>query len=236
MSGGLVLVDGARYYTNSLYGSGRSLEFVATFGGDPSQHVGFGTDFNGAPWAMFSTYVGGGVYARTANGTVSNSTFIPGSFIGTPHKYRIDWTATAVVYWIDGVQVLSDPVVISTSMRPIISDYSLGGSGVTVDWVHLTPYAASAIFTSQVLDAGAVVNWTSIAWTASLPAGTSLSLSVREGNTATPDGTWTAFAPIATSGGSIVGNTRYIQYQVQLSTTDTSQTAVLNDVTASYTP
>ena len=56
-------------------------------------------------------------------------------------------------------------------------------------------------------------------------------MSVRTGNTPTPDLTWSAFTPIASSGGDIPGNSRYVQYRAVLSTTDPNLTPTLNDVT-----
>ena len=49
----------------------------------------------------------------------------------------------------------------------------------------------------------------------SLP-GTGLALSVRMGNSPTPDATWSDFLPLASSGAAIGGASRYIQYQAVL--------------------
>jgi len=92
VSSGVVTVDGALIGTNAFYGPGHSLEFVATFGANTSQHVGFGNDLNSAPWAIFSTGYPGGtsLLARTANGTDAVDTDLGGAYLGTPHRYRID--------------------------------------------------------------------------------------------------------------------------------------------------
>ena len=42
---GVLTVEGARANTTALYGSDRSLDFLATFSGAPFQHVGFGQTF-----------------------------------------------------------------------------------------------------------------------------------------------------------------------------------------------
>src|SRR6185295_19049596 len=105
-------VDGGRVSADALFSPGRSLEFVAKFAGDPFQHAGLGVTFNGPSYAMFSTFSGGGgLYARTAaNAGVTIDDPIPpppGAPIdwGTSfHRFRIDWTAFNVVYWIDGVR------------------------------------------------------------------------------------------------------------------------------------
>ena len=72
---------------------------------------------------------------------------------------------------------------------------------LSVDWLRLSPYPASGTFDSRVLDAGQPVNWDALSWTADTPAGTSVALSVRTGNTPTPDGSWSGFNPVGSSGG-----------------------------------
>jgi hypothetical protein len=55
------------------------------------------------------------------------------------------------------------------------------------------------------------------------------------GNTPTPDSTWTDWVPLASSGATIGGSARYIQYQATLATSNLSQTPVLQAVTLEYT-
>ncbi|MCU1263391.1 MAG: hypothetical protein JWO80_6276, partial [Bryobacterales bacterium] len=215
------------------FSSGRSLEFVATFSTtDGSQHAGFGVDFSSAPWAIFSTRGGGSLYARTNNGSQTIDTLIAGTWLGAAHRYRIDWNTGNVVFSIDGTQVTTTALSITANMRPLISDLFVGGSVIKVDWVHMSPYSTPAVFTSRVLDAGSVTSWSSISWTADVPAGTSLTMSVRTGNTPVPDGTWSAFTtPTTQSGTPVSGSSRYIQYRATLSTSNTTQTVTLRDVT-----
>ena len=66
--------QGALHVVTALFEPGRSLEFVATFGGATFQHAGFGETFEAAPWAMFSTSSGGGLFARTNSGSASLDT------------------------------------------------------------------------------------------------------------------------------------------------------------------
>jgi len=234
VNGGTIAVDGARVGTSGTYSQRRSLDFVATFTTDGSQHIGFGVDFNSAPWAIFSTGGGGSLMARSNGGAGSQNTVISGNWLGTPHHYRIDWNATNIVYWIDGVQVVAQPVAISAAMRPLISDLRVGGQKLVVNWMHMSPYSIPAMFTSRVFDAGAVVPWATISWNADQPTGTSLAMSVRTGNSLVPDATWTAFTPVSQSGVPATGKSRYIQYRAALSTTSTTQTVVLRDVTITY--
>jgi hypothetical protein len=228
VAGGQVLVDGANFHTDAFFGPGSSLEFTATFNGAAFQHAGLGLTLGETPWAIFSTGGGGAIYARTHNGATATDTLIAGSWLNTPHRYRIDWTATTVAFSIDGTPVATHPVAIAGTMRPVVSDFDAGAGGASIDWMRLSPYAASGTFVSRVLDGGAVRNWASATWTATVPAGTTLSLSARFGNTPVPDGTWTAFTTLT---GSLSQSSRYVQYQAVLSSTDAAATPVLQDIT-----
>ena len=119
MSGNLIVVDGALAGINTFYGSGNSLEFVATFSGDANQHIGLGTDFTSAPWAIFSTGSGGGLYARTNNGSTGIDTLILGNWLGTAHRYHIDWNTSGIVFSIDGTVVATHSISITGQTRPL---------------------------------------------------------------------------------------------------------------------
>src|SRR5262249_50276570 len=116
VANGRLSVDGARVNTEPESGfvPGISMEFVATFTATPYQHGGFGggTDlppgdiFDVNMWAMFSTGGGGAaVLARTTDGSTTSDFPIPGNLLGGPHRYRIDWNAASVAYYVDGALV-----------------------------------------------------------------------------------------------------------------------------------
>ena len=167
---------------------------------DAYQHIGFGVDLNNAPWAIFSTGSGGGLSVRTNNGTSNLSTPISGSFLGSPHLYRIDWSSSNVTYSVDGVVVATHSVAISTAMRPIVSDYTPGGNSLQADWLRMGAFAASGSFLSRVFDGGDTVAWGTASWTSTAPSGAGVKLSVRTGNTPTPDASWTSFVSLPGSG------------------------------------
>jgi hypothetical protein len=231
VSGGQVLVDGASFHTDAFFGPGASLEFTATFNGAAFQHAGLGLTLGETPWAIFSTGDGGALYSRTHNGATPTDTLIAGPWLNTPHRYRIDWTASSVVFSIDGTPVATHTVTIAGTMRPVVSDFDAGGGGASVDWMRLSPIASSGSLLSRILDAGTVASWATATWTSTAPAGTTIALSARFGNTPTPDGTWTGFSLLPASGTSLTQTSRYVQYQADLASTDPAQTPVLQDIT-----
>src|SRR5215217_4625908 len=237
VSNGSLSVDGARAGTDALYGPGRSLEFAATFGASGFQHVGLGVDYNGVPWAMFSTGGGSlpvGLYART-NGPAQTDTPITGVDPSTPHLYRIEWKPDSVVYYVDGTQVASHSIAITSQMRPLASDFNVGGPSVSVDWLRMSPYAASGTFESRVFDSGkSASDWLKLDSTPQKPTGTNAGFETRSGNTATPDSTWSAWEAIGADGTIASPSGRYVQYRANLSTTDASATPSVQQVTIGY--
>ena len=234
VSGGALAVDGARAGTIGNFAAGRSLEFVATFSGAPFQHAGFADTLDAAPWAIFSTFNGGGLFARTNSGGASIDTPIAGSLVGSPHRFRVDWTTTAVVYSVDGAVVATHAIAIAGPLRPLVSDLTAGSGSVSVDWIRMTPYAAAGTFVSRVFDATQPVDWGGLSWTADTPAGTSVAFLARHGDTPVPDANWSAFAPVAQPGGAVGGRSRFAQYRVDLASTDPIATPAIDDVTIGY--
>jgi hypothetical protein len=157
------------------------------------------------------------------------NTLLSSTLLNAYHRYKIMWNSTNFTIWVDGVQVATATQTITTAMNVQISDYNTGGTALAVDWVRVSPYPTTATFTSRVIDAGSTTYWKSVSWNQILPTGTSIAISYRTGNTATPDGTWSAWTAV-TNGGALTGNTRYLQYQAVLATTVTASTPVLKDI------
>jgi hypothetical protein len=245
---GSLVVNGARAGTTATYPPGRSLEFVATFSGGEFQTVGFGTDFNDAPWAMFST--GGGTvdgqplpvgsYARTfvTGGSQQNTRLDTTLGIDPllPHRYRVVWTATGVTYYVDDVEVAFHAAAPAIEMRPLASDFPVGGPAVSVQWLRMSPYVSDGTFTSRVFDAGDHRTfWQTLAADAVTSGGTTVSFETRTGNTPTPDASWSAWQPVGAAGAvaSPFGR-RYFQYRATLTTPDDTVTPVISSVTVGY--
>jgi len=221
-SGNLTL-NGRRVNTSATFGSGRSLEFVATFRAENNQNVGLGSTLGSStPFAVFRVS-GGNLQAQTRTDSLTASTTSLGTtFLNGPQRFRIDWNATNIVYSINGTVVATHTRTLTAAMPLVARDSSTGANPLVVNWMRLGPYPTTGTFTSRVLDAGQSRLWDTIDWVSDLPAGSSLAVAVRTGGTAAPDGSWTAFAPV-TAGGSVGQTAQYAQYRVTL----TRGTAVL---------
>jgi hypothetical protein len=162
--GGTASVDGSWLRTTASGGSGRAVEFSATFSGAAYQNAGFGDTLGGASesWAMFGTNQATGVLqARTRNAGGAIADVALGSqYIGSEHVFRIEWD-TIVRFYVDGALVHSAATV-GGSMRPLASDYNTGGGGIVLRWMRLTTSlpTIAAEFDGSSLPSG----WTSTLW------------------------------------------------------------------------
>ena len=147
VAGGVLDVDGAAARTDATYGPAMSIEFVATFNAEALQQVGFGAGgdtaprtFETFPWAMFSTGTSGtSLQARTWDGGVAHDQDVPGTWLGSPHTYRIDWSATSVRFSIDGSLRATHTVALPGPMRVAASDFTAGGTALVLDSLTITP-------------------------------------------------------------------------------------------------
>ena len=238
VANGSIRVDGASVLAPTTYTAGHTLEFVATFSGAPNQNAGFGlTTALLPPFAMFGVKTDGQLYARSVAPGQAFETAIPGSWFSGPHRFRIDWNATNVVYWIDGTQVMAHTITYKgsgSSMRPAITDLTVGDGALSVSWMRMTAYATSGTYTSSVYDASASVAWQTASWVTDSPAGTNVVVAVRTGTTPTPDASnWTAFQTLS-SGATVGGTSRYAQYRITLSTTVQSAAPAVKEVIVTF--
>lgn len=233
VSGGLATLSGTRVSGTTTYLTPSSATWAATVSA-ADQRVGWYAP-SPALSAWFSRDASGNLVAVTVD-TAGHNTTIPitGTFTGQ-HEFRVDWSAIAATYFVDGVQVATAAFAPGiTALRVVAGDDAVSGGGMPVDWVRVTPFAASGSYTSKVHDAGAAVVWDGVAKTGSIPVGTTVTVRVRSGNTATPDATWSAWATVPASG-AISRTSRYAQYQLVLATTGTRfETPTVSAVTLTY--
>jgi PKD repeat protein len=150
------------------------------------------------------------------------------------HVYRIEWEDDETRYYIDdNLEVTLNTSTPLTSYVFLYSqDPSTTGSGrspLQVDWVRAGNYGPTGD-ASCAQDAGQVVNWTTFSSVVDTPAGTSLVFSTR---TSLDGVNWSGWA--AVSGGDIASPSgRYLQYRVELSTSDVMESPEVREVSISY--
>ena len=123
---------------------------VATFAPGENQYLGFGINFSVTPYAIFSNSGAGVLSVHTyLNDSTGNNidTVINSSSLGTPHRYRIDWSTDSVAYYVDGVLVASHAIAIATPMRPVGFDRNVGNGSLNLAWLRMTPYGSLCTFT-----------------------------------------------------------------------------------------
>jgi hypothetical protein len=99
-----------------------------------------------------------------------------------------------------------------------------------------TRQATRGTFESNVRDAETVATWGTISWRGTSPAGTSVKLYTRSGNTEVPDETWSGWSSAYThQAGEQVSSpkARYLQWKVELTGSSTASPLVTS-VTAAY--
>jgi hypothetical protein len=232
---GTATVNGARVNTDAMFAGPRVLEFRATFGPAAFQHIGLGNTFNEPLWAQFSTGTGDGtlpvgLYARTAPGQdVAITTVDPQQ----PHTYRIERSASAVTFFIDGIQMGSPhPFVATDEMRPVASDFNADTTNIKVDWLALGPYPSSGAFVSRVHEASdprAV--WGALT---AVSAGGGVTFETRSGRTATPGADWSDWQATGAGGAIQSPPGRYIQYRATLAPAATGASPSLTSVELTY--
>ncbi len=208
---GLIL-DRAWAKNATPVGPGSSLRFRTTFD-QAQQHVGFGVDLQNGPWAAFSTAGNNAeIYARVNTGSDTLDT-VPQVLVGTQgetYDFRIDWTATGFVFWVDGVQkaTLAGDMTGKT-LAPMASDKTANRS-LPVESMSLLN-AGSGTWTSRTFDAGdARVSGFTLGHEETTPAGTSITYTTQS---SADNVNWTAWSsPNATP------PARYLRYRATLST------------------
>jgi len=116
-----------------------------------------------------------------------------------------------------------------------------GQDGTTWRFGYAT-LVSSGTFTSHVYNTTGTISFGTLSWNATTPSGTSITIKARSGNQsnlsdATAWGSCTNITSGAalSTGGCVTNGHRYIQFQATLSTTDTSATPTLSDISLTYT-
>jgi len=116
-------------------------------------------------------------------------------------------------------------------LRAFYAGFGSAAPGNGIGTATVNPvYAPAGNLFSSVFDAGSPAQWSTVSWDEVVPAGCSVGLSVRTGDVPVPDGSWSAWTPVANGGTVPGGPTRYIQYMAALSGTGAATPEVSNVV------
>jgi hypothetical protein len=228
-SGSVVSVAGTEVLSAQTYSS-TGVEASLNFMAAPYQHFGLATDLGavaGNTWAIFSTMgTANTLFARVnVNGVTTDVSLgaLPTGF----HTYAVQPLLGAFQFSIDGVvqATINAAVSVGTPLHIAMSSYSMTSPGLQAAWVR----TLGGTFTSSVFNAGKTATWGAANWTASVPAGTTMIVLTRSGNTPTPDGTWSNWTPVSNGGTVTSPSAQYLQYLVIFVTTDPNSPTAVND-------
>ncbi len=187
------------------------------------------TKLNASTGAVTGTYGGGLNPTDVTFNNLDNSIWVSNA---TGNKIKKISASTGALL---GTYTVSNPFGIT--FDPSIKSIWTSGSGVaTKIALEKIVYATSGIFTSSVIRLNIPSKLTTLSYTKTTSASTTVTMDIRAGDTPTPDSSWTAWITNIASGGSIntLGTKQYVQYRTNLSTTDQSFTPSLNSVTIGY--
>ncbi len=237
LSGGVLSVGGAEVLSTQTIPNGVGVDGSVDFGAAPYQNFGMATGLStsaGNYWAMFGT--GGTANTLLAQVNVSGTTQVVslGALPSGFHDYRIQPVSGGIQFSVDGVVLTTINLTIPSGTPLAVTMSAFSGApqpALQVDSVSMTSYASSGTFTSSVFDAGSSVAWGTAAWTANVPAGTTLTVQT---SSSTDGVNWSAWSTV-TNGGTITSPSgRYLRYEIVLTTTNPAVTPTLSTISFTW--
>lgn len=220
----------------------RSLDAIAggrvtirtTFNSQDWLNIGLSrTDALDNPWFLFGVpgWDTSRVYARYNGGGASGDIPLDG-LIGGVHDYTLEYVSGAVRFLVDGVLVHEQPTTVTT---PLAIWLSVGPSTsqLTVNRVELASFTSAGVYLSPALDAGVNASWAQLLLDTSTPSGTNVTASARSSDDAVNWSAWssaTSVFPIDLS----VPVGRYLQYELNLTSTSPASSPLVLSVNGSY--
>ncbi len=235
-SGGILSVAGAEVLSRQVFATG-AVEGRINFGATPYQHFGMATDLgsvSGNYWAIFSTAgTSNTLYARVNNGGTTVDIGL-GSLPTGFHDYRVQPVSGGFQFLVDGVAqtTISASFPFGTALHVAMSSFNGAPQpALQADWARLDSYPSSGTFVSSVLDAGQTATWGIATWDANVPTGTTLTIQT----SSSADGVnWSDWSTVSNGGTITSPYSRYLRYEVLLTTTDPTVTPRLSNISFTW--
>jgi hypothetical protein len=232
---GTLSVAGAKV-SSAAIPAGTPVEASINFGAAPSEQFGMATGLSTSSdnrWAVFTTLNTTNTLYASVNyyGTIQSVSL--GALPSGYHDYRIQPVNGTFQFYVDGAlkATISGDFSGASGLMAVFSSFDGTQPPMQVDWARWGAYRSSGTFVSSVLDTQeSAPVWEQASWTSDLPAGTTVQVLTRTGNTAAPDSTWSAWSAVSSNGQINSPSARYLQYEVVLSSTGSALTPVLYDL------
>ena len=144
------------------------------------------------------------------------------------------WGSTQTAKSLGGFELTEN---LSTSQTTWFDNLKVWEAYVTADNVYPTTYSNSPATINYQYDAGGQSRWNSLSFTATKPTNTNVRFRFK--TAATQAGlaaaTYSGYYTVSGSSFTDVTNNRWVEMEIELSSTDTSVTSQLDDVTLDYT-
>jgi len=244
-SGYLEIINGANLIYNTGLDRPKTMEFRAKWlNADRYVQTGFMLDqqyVQDQDKSILGSIDTGNFRAESYEAGSGQGTNIDNTYLGSFHTYRIEWSSSASNFYVNGLQVASLAArVPSITLYPAFKYNSTDSlNNLTVDWVRVwddatsTPiHQESGYFLSNTTATARDIISVKPTWGYTKPATGSLSLEV------TADGThWYNITGYNQSTFSIPGEGqgKSLQYRINISTTNTSETPEVDYLYLEYT-
>lgn len=233
---GQLTVLGGWVRSTSSFSSGTVVGRL-TFSNTAWQNFGLSrTDNLDNPWFLFGVpgWDTSQVYVRYNFSGGQGNIPVPG-LIGTPHDFAIQVGSGSVTFLVDGQQVHQLALSSVPNLAIWLSVGATSGAGTIADSMGSVDYQSNGTFTGQTVDASSHANWQQIIVDATAPSGTSASTRARTSTNGTTWSTWSS----ATTNSPVdldLPDGRYLQYEIDLATTNGTITPIVQAVSAGYLP
>jgi hypothetical protein len=231
---GSLSISGAWVRSQQTITSGLVSARLTFSANNPFQNFGLSRADNlDDPWFLFGTLGSdpNNVYVRVNAGT-QNSNFMLTGLVGAPHDYAIQYQQGSARFLVDG-QVVREVTTVNTGALAVWLSVGPTGAPLVANSVQIASYASPGTFTSAALDAGQSANWVQFTLASTLPEASSVSARVRSSTNGSSWSGWSATSstfPLALS----LPEGRYLQYDLQLASTNAAVTPLVTSTNATY--